>query len=102
MKLLLMHNRYRTLGGEDVVFDLEFDLLKSWGHQVERVTISNESLTTASFRTGVETVWSRRSQRKLQKILRHQRPDLIHVHNTFPQLSPSVYWAAASERVPVV
>jgi glycosyltransferase involved in cell wall biosynthesis len=30
------------------------------------------------------------------------RPDVMHVHNTFPLLSPAVYWEAASRGVPVV
>lgn len=102
MKVLQLHNRYRAYGGEDAVADLERDLLFSYGHEVERLTVSNESIEKATLRTGLETVWSQRSHRMARETLQSFHPDILHVHNTFPQLSPSVYWAAKSEGVPVV
>jgi glycosyltransferase involved in cell wall biosynthesis len=47
-------------------------------------------------------VWSRESYRSLAKVLRAQRPDVAHFHNTFPLLSPSVYYACRAAGVPVV
>lgn len=102
MRVLQVHNEYRVYGGEDVVLDLEFDLLRSRGHHVEQFVMSNKAVTKASLRVGFETVWSRRSNKKLLRKLEEMRPDLMHVHNTFTQLSPSVYWAAAAAGVPVV
>lgn len=102
MKILQLHNQYRAYGGEDAVADLEHNLLLSHGHEVERLTVSNESIERATLRTGLETVWSQRSHRMTRDSLRSFRPDILHVHNTFPQLSPSVYWAAKSCGVPVV
>ena len=34
--------------------------------------------------------------------LREFRPDIVHCHNTFPLISPSIYFACEKERVPVV
>lgn len=101
MKVLQVHNHYRAHGGEDTVMDLERELLISHGHHLERFTASNKELK-ASLRAGVETVWSQPSYRTLRERLRETAPDVLHVHNTFPQLSPSVYWAASAEGVPVV
>src|SRR3712207_5408729 len=102
MKVLLVHNHYRKASGEDVVVDLECNLLQERGHRVEQFTVSNEALATASFRIGIEAMWSQRSYKKLREIIRNRKPDVIHFHNTFPRLSPSVLWAAASKRIPVV
>jgi hypothetical protein len=44
------------------------------------------------------TIWSRRSRRQLADALKIVRPDLVHVHNTFAMLSPSVYGACRRER----
>ena len=85
-----------------MVLDLEADLLRDRGHRVERFVVSNTDLPEATLRTGLETVWSHRSYRRLRRELRKRKPDLAHVHNTFPRLSPSVYWAMAAEGVPVV
>lgn len=81
---------------------VERDLLLDRGHRVERFEVSNASVNPSALRTGVETVWSLRSYRKMREVIREKTPDLVHFYNTFVQLSPSVYWAAAAEGVPVV
>jgi glycosyltransferase involved in cell wall biosynthesis len=35
-------------------------------------------------------------------VLQRERPQIVHVHNTLPLLSPAVYYAAEASRVPVV
>jgi glycosyltransferase involved in cell wall biosynthesis len=102
MRILQVHNEYRAPSGEDTVLELEHDLLQSKAHQVGQFMVSNVDLPSATLRTGIETTWSHRSYKKLRKVLRQSSPDVMHVHNTFPLLSPSVYWAAAMEGVPVV
>jgi glycosyltransferase involved in cell wall biosynthesis len=49
-----------------------------------------------------DTYWSPRTEAKVEELVRGFKPDLIHVHNTFPLISPSLYWAAAKHGVPVV
>src|SRR4051794_31247598 len=106
MKIVQLHNRYKSLGGEDTMLELERDMLLTGGHLVSQVKVSNEILEvdgiSASITSGLGTVWSQRAYRALDDTLRQERPDLLHVHNTFPQLSPSVYWAATRLGIPVV
>lgn len=106
MKVLQLHNRYvRQGGGEDDVMEFERELLSEHGNVVEQFMVSNDTLEVgglASIKAGANTVWSRRYHRILGEILHRGKPDIVHVHNTFPRLSPSVYWAAAAEHVPVV
>lgn len=104
MKVLLVHNRYRQHGGEDAVVESEDRLLQSRGHAVERFERSNDEIdeSSAPLSLALDTVWSRSSARALSAQLEAFRPDIVHVHNTFPLLSPSIYWTAAAHRVPVV
>jgi Glycosyl transferase 4-like domain len=39
-------------------------------------------------------VWSGHGYQSVSSEVRTFRPDVVHVHNTFPLLSPSVYYAA--------
>ncbi len=48
------------------------------------------------------TIWSRETSRDLKAVLREHRPDVVHVHNTFPLLSAAVLYACRDAGVPVV
>jgi glycosyltransferase involved in cell wall biosynthesis len=106
MKILLIHNQYKQKGGEDVVFKAESSLLKEKGHTVYEYKISNDNLKTESLfdkiKVGINTIWSVKSYREIKKLIKEIQPDVVHIHNTFPQLSPSIYWAVKSLNIPVV
>jgi glycosyltransferase involved in cell wall biosynthesis len=48
------------------------------------------------------TVWSRETHRELKAVLREHRPEVVHVHNTFPLLSDAVLYACRDAGVPIV
>ena len=50
----------------------------------------------------VNCIWSRRWHREFRQMLQTSRPDVVHIHNFFPLISPSVYYACHREGVPVV
>ncbi|HUY12183.1 MAG TPA: glycosyltransferase family 4 protein [Terriglobia bacterium] len=104
MKILLVHNAYQRPGGEDVVFEQERRLLERYGHQVHLYHRANDEVGRESGRIGIaaETIWSRRTDREITKLLNEVKPDVVHVHNTFMVISPSVYWACGAAGVPVV
>ena len=103
MKLLLCHNHYQQAGGEDEVFAAESALLESFGHQVVRYAVHNDRIAdTGRARLAVDTLWNRDSHRQIRRLIRRERPDVVHFYNTFPLLSPSVYYAARAESCPVV
>jgi glycosyltransferase involved in cell wall biosynthesis len=103
MKLLLVHNYYQQRGGEDVVFEAEGSLLEHYGHEVLRYTARNDDVRGLSQpHLALRALWSRTASREVARLVRDHRPDLIHVHNTLPLISPSVYYAARAARVPVV
>ncbi|MCY7305790.1 MAG: glycosyltransferase family 4 protein [Rhodoferax sp.] len=103
MKILVVHNAYQQRGGEDSVVEAEVALLRSRGHAVAMYGRDNHELAAMGRASAaLDTLWSRRTVQDISAIFAHDKPDLIHVHNTFPLISPSLYWAAAGARVPVV
>ena len=102
-RVLVVHNAYQHRGGEDSVVDAEISLLRSHGHAVETYFRSNDDVAgMSSFALGRQTLWSDRTADDLAERVRRFQPNVIHVHNTFPLISPSLYWAAARAGVPVV
>jgi glycosyltransferase involved in cell wall biosynthesis len=104
MRILVAHNRYRYSGGEDSVMRAEVDMLRSAGNDVEVFEVDNNSIqgTAAKIVAAASLFHSYNSFRKMDELLRRFRPDVLHIHNWFPLLSPSVISAAGEVGVPVV
>lgn len=106
MKVLLVHNSYQLPGGEDVVYQRERELLAGHGDEVVEYLRSNKEIEEYSawqrIALGPRTVWSSKSRREFADFLLRTKPDLVHVHNTFMVISPSIYSACAEQQVPVV
>lgn len=103
MKVMLVHNHYQEPGGEDRVFESESALLTSHGHDVVRYTAHNDTVQRHNgVRLALDTMWSRTAYREIRASLERERPQIVHVHNTLPLISPSVYYAAAAVGLPVV
>ena len=103
VRVLVVHNAYQHRGGEDSVVDAEIALLRSHGHPVETYFRSNDDVAgLSSLALARHTLWSPRTPVDLADWVNRFQPDVIHAHNTFPLISPSLYWAAARAGVPVV
>lgn len=106
MKILQIHNAYRHVGGEEVVVAAEKAMLDQYGHDVRQWVVENSELSKLNAFTktkiAIDSIWSASSYHKLRSLIEEFRPEVIHVHNTIPRLSPSVYAACQSFRVPVV
>lgn len=108
MKVLLVHNSHRSgsSSGDDTVFRSESDLLISHGHKVICFNPSNDEFDNGSLLRKISLVvqipWSFSSSRLICNIIRREKPDLAHIHNIFPLISPSIYHVLKEERIPVV
>lgn len=104
VKLLIVHNRYRTniTGGEDVVFDREYNALKKQlgSENVFAYTVSNED--AGIFYLLFNILFSIRHYKAVSRIIKKNNIDLMHVHNFFPMLSPSIFFAAKKNNVKTV
>jgi len=103
MRILVVHNRYLYRGGEDTVVDAEINLLRQYGHHVWLYSRDNADIHhMTALETATATFWSRQTMRELRSVHQQFAPDLIHAHNTFPLISPSLYSIAQQLRIPVV
>lgn len=101
MKILLVHNFYQQQGGEDIAFASERAALEEAGHSVTTMEVKNEDITNLSDKIAVaaSAVWSRKGYDMVSATLARDRPDVMHVHNFFPQISPAVFDAAVDAGV---
>jgi glycosyltransferase involved in cell wall biosynthesis len=103
MKILSVHNSYQQPGGEDQVFAQEAELLRSHGNQVILFQASNDQIKGQNSLVLLgNTIWNRQMHAELCRRMRQEKPELVHVHNTFPVISPAVYYAARDSGIPVV
>jgi glycosyltransferase involved in cell wall biosynthesis len=104
MRILILHNHYQLAGGEDVAVASESDLLVAHGHDVQVDTVSNAVLRNLWDKTKAawQSAYSAASRRRVEEAIRRFRPDVAHVHNFFPLLTPSVYDACCAAHIPVV
>lgn len=101
--VLLIHTHYQKLGGEDVVFSQEADLLERYGHQVFRLKFSNSELNNyPKWKQAAVTIWNTDAYHRVRDAIQLFRPQLVHVHNTFPLASPAVIEAIKDEGLPVM
>src|SRR5215813_421554 len=106
MKIVLVHSAYRQTGGEEVVFENEKNLLARNGHRVLPFLRSNTEMPQNSLwgRISVapRVLWSSTVRREFADLLDLERPDLVHVHNTFMAISPSIYSVCSDRGIPVI
>ncbi|MBD0692181.1 glycosyltransferase [Streptomyces sp. CBMA123] len=108
MHVLVVHNRYASAqpSGENKVVDQEVALLREAGHRVELFERRSDSIAAKSLpgKAAVPLLvpWNPAVRTELAARLRAERPDVVHVHNVFPLLSPAVLAACADAGVPVV
>jgi len=94
-----------SLGGEDEVVLRESELLRSSGHEVLEYTRHNSEIVEdgilSKAKMAMRTLWAWDSVSRLRSLLRREKPDVAHFHNTFPLISPAAYYVA-SRKDPVV
>lgn len=103
--ILIVHNFYKIGGGEHAVFENEVKLLKEHGHKVVTYTRDNRELDNSLLKKillPITCVWSYKTYIDIKKTIKKENIDIIHCHNTFPLISPSVYYAARKMKKPII
>ena len=96
----MAHNHYgsEAPSGENAVFEAERRLLQDRGHDVLSFERRSDEIRARGLRglvTGaLSTPWNPFAARRLRALLERERPDVLHVHNPFPLLSPAIFHAA--------
>ncbi|MFI4937113.1 MAG: glycosyltransferase family 4 protein [Candidatus Berkiellales bacterium] len=104
MKVLVVHNAYQShhVGGEDVVVSREIEALQTLlgKDQVFEYYVSNDQIRLVKL---AKTIWGDKYHRQqIFHLVKEHQIDIVHVHNFFPLLTPSVFAGAKAAGAKVV
>jgi len=103
--VLVVHNEYGNFSGEEAVVQNLVRLLEDHGHSVSLFLRRSADISRMRFgkaRAFFGGIYSWSSRRSFREVLRQARPDVVHVHNLFPLISPSALAECRRAGVPVV
>lgn len=104
--ILIVHNHYQIPGGEDTVVANEKKMLEEYGHKVILYSRNNTELNQMSklqkLVLPITTIFNPRTYIEIRSLIKSESIDIVHVHNTLNLISPAVYYAARSMKVPVI
>jgi len=97
VKILLVHNYYGSAApsGENQVFEAERDLLRQRGHVISEFLRQSDELIHKRFsgalKGALATPWNPSTTKSMGRRFETFQPDVVHAHNTFPLISPSIF-----------
>jgi glycosyltransferase involved in cell wall biosynthesis len=108
MKVVVAHNRYSSAqpSGENTIVDAEIAQLGAAGVQVLPFLRSSDEIGSmpplGKALLPVSPIYAPAAQRALVRLIREHRPDVLHLHNPYPLISPWIVRTAHAHRLPVV
>lgn len=122
MKILLINKYFYLRGGSEVCFFDTARILKDKGHAVSffamqhprnlpvkedaffvsYIDYQNPGSVFRQLHASIRLVYSWEARRRLEELLRIQKPDIVHLHNIHHQISPSILHTLKKHRLPVV
>jgi glycosyltransferase involved in cell wall biosynthesis len=108
MKVLIAHNRYSSAqpSGENNIVDAEMAQLQAAGVEVVPFIRSSDEIADLPARRklllATSPLYARGAQHDLAALIAAERPDVMHLHNPYPLLSPFVIRTAHAHGLPVI
>jgi len=105
MKILIIHNEYATYSGEESVVDNTIKLLKEKGHEVQLFKRSSNEINknfVGLFKAFFCSFYNYSSINKIKNKIKTFNPNIIHVHNLYPLISPSILPVISKMNIPIV
>jgi glycosyltransferase involved in cell wall biosynthesis len=105
MKVLIIHNKYGKFSGEEAVVEAQIEILKSHGVDVYFYYRSSKEVDemifgkAVSFFSGFVNI---PSIRRIKEIISNQKFDLVHIHNLFPLISPTILPVIKKAGLPII
>ncbi|WP_407320873.1 glycosyltransferase family 4 protein [Dickeya ananatis] len=110
MKVLLVNKFFYIKGGAETVYFQEYDRLKAAGVEVMTFSMQHEnnfpsdyasyfvdnvdyhqrSGVVGAIKTAVNFIHNSQACKKLRALLHQEKPDIVHFHNIYHQLTPSL------------
>ncbi len=104
MKVLIIHNKYGKYSGEEAVVDAQISLLKSNGHQVFTYFRSSEKLDdmpNGKISAFFSAFYNSKVIDEVTALIRKVTPDLVHIHNLYPIISPAILPVIKKMKIPI-
>jgi glycosyltransferase involved in cell wall biosynthesis len=104
-RVAIVHNAYGKVSGEEIAIDNLVTLLEKRGITVHRFSRFSAEIEytrlgkISAFFSGIHNPFSRKV---FGQFLRETRPDVVHIHNLYPLISPSILPECKAQRIPVV
>ena len=104
MKILICHNYYKVKGGEDEVVDFEKSLLSKNSYEIIEYFKNSRDIDNGikNFEIFLSMFFSLSTIFELKKIIKNFKPDIAHIHNVFPIISPSIYYILKKNHIPII
>lgn len=105
MNIYIIHNEYGKFSGEEAVVAGQKKLLADNGHEVvcfERSSAEIPKMRLGKLRALFSGIYSFSSRRQIRRLLAEHKPDIVHIHNLFPLISPAILPECKKAGVPVV
>lgn len=98
----MVHNFYGSTApsGENQVYEAERELLRANGHEISEFTRHSDEIRDGTvlgmIKGAIATPGNPFVANALKRVIETFQPDVMHVHNVFPLVSPLVFHAADS------
>jgi glycosyltransferase involved in cell wall biosynthesis len=105
MNVLIVHNDYGAFSGEEAFLETQKKLLQERGHRVVQFRRSSAEILRMKWgkaRAFFSGIYSLKSRESMRRLLFETRPDIVHIHNLYPFISPSILGVCRRTRIPVV
>jgi glycosyltransferase involved in cell wall biosynthesis len=105
LKILIIHNAYGKYSGEEAVIDANINILEKVGHKVIKFSRSSEEITSShlgKYKAFFTSFYNPCSIKTLRILLNKEKPDIIHIHNLYPLISPSILPFIRKYGIPVI
>lgn len=105
MKILLIHNKYGKFSGEEAVVDAQINLLKKKGHEIITYLRSSqelEDMPNAKIKAFFSAFNNPKSIKEIKTLISKEKPDIAHIHNLYPLISPAILPVIKKMGVPIV
>lgn len=120
--LLLINNYNYRRGGAEVVYLEQARMFREMGWRVSQLSMHHPQNEPSQFddyftesiefgdsaslgvklRQAVKIIYSREAEKKVRALIEKEKPDIVHAHNVYHHLSPSVLKASKDCGLPVV
>jgi len=104
-RILVIHNEYGAVSGEEIALGHVVDTLKERGHELRRYSRSSaeiDHMLLGKPRALLTGIFNPHSRHAIHRVLEEFSPDLVLVKNLYPLISPAILPVIHNANIPIV